>query len=472
MKRSEMILRSILVPLDFIMIALAAFTAYRVRFGSVVEELRPAIYYLPPRQFLPLVLISAVLLVILFAIAGLYQMSGRLRLTREFSKVFLATSTGVMIVIILFFFNRNLFSSRFIVLGSWILIILYVMIARSIMRLIQLYQYRRGWGVHGIVIVGDHPMTQSLISDLTEHPLSGYRIVEKFSAANGDLIAKLERLLSISRVDELFQTDPSASRADILKLLEFCEERNIIFKYAADLYNTRVSNIAIEPVAGIPMIEIRRTPLDGWGRILKRLFDLVVSAVLIIICLPIMLVVAIAIKLDSRGPIFFSRRDGGDLLMRVGAQGELFRYYKFRSMKVNTDSLRYSPELQGKNIRAGSPMVKIKDDPRITRVGKWIRRYSLDEFAELFLVFLGRMSLVGPRPHLPEEVAKYQKHHKAVLKIKPGMTGLAQVSGRSDLDFEEEIRLDNYYIENWSLWLDLRLLLQTPGAVLRKRSTL
>ena len=472
MKRSEMILRSILVPLDFVMIVLAAITAYRVRFGSVIEELRPAIYYLPPRQFLPLVFISAILLVILFAIAGLYQMSGRLRLTREFSKVFLATSTGVMIVIILFFFNRNLFSSRFIVLGSWILIILYVMVARSIMRLIQLYQYRRGWGVHDIVIVGNQPMTQSLIADLTSHPLSGYRIVEIFSAANGDLIEKLDRLLHIARVDELFQTDPSASRTDILKLLEFCEERNIIFKYAADLYNTRVSNIAIEPVSGIPIIEIKRTSLDGWGRILKRLFDLVASGMLLIFFIPVMLVVAIAIRLDSRGPVFFSRRDDGSPLMRVGAHGKLFRYFKFRSMQVNTDSLRYSPELQQQNLRAGTPMVKIKDDPRVTRVGKRIRQYSVDELAELFLVFLGRMSLVGPRPHLPEEVAKYQKHHKAVLKIKPGMTGLAQVSGRSDLDFEEEVSLDNYYIENWSLWLDLRILLQTPGAVFRKRSTL
>ena len=137
-------------------------------------------------------------------------------------------------------------------------------------------------------------------------------------------------------------------------------------------------------------------------------------------------------------------------------------------MAPGTDSLRYT-ELADRNIRDDGPMVKIKDDPRITRVGKFIRRFSIDELPELFLVFIGSMSLVGPRPHLPEEVAKYQRHHKKVLTIKPGITGLAQVSGRSDLSFEEEVKLDVYYIENWSLARDIRILLRTPMAVLRHR---
>jgi len=140
-------------------------------------------------------------------------------------------------------------------------------------------------------------------------------------------------------------------------------------------------------------------------------------------------------------------------------------------MKDKMDSLRYN-ELADKNLRTDGPMVKIKDDPRVTRVGKFIRRWSIDELSELFLALKGDMSLVGPRPHLPEEVAKYEHHHKKVMTIKPGITGLAQISGRSDLSFEEEVRLDSYYIENWSLLLDLTILLKTPIAVVKGRKAL
>jgi lipopolysaccharide/colanic/teichoic acid biosynthesis glycosyltransferase len=176
----------------------------------------------------------------------------------------------------------------------------------------------------------------------------------------------------------------------------------------------------------------------------------------------------LAIKLDSRGPIFFSRRDDGQPVTRVGEGGVPFKYFKFRSMIPNSDSMRYN-ELADRNIRTDGPMVKIKDDPRVTRVGKIIRRWSIDELPELFLVFIGRMSLVGPRPHLPEEVAKYENYHRKTLTIKPGITGLAQVSGRSDLLFEEEAKLDIYYIENWSMLLDFSILLRTPFAVLKHR---
>ncbi len=176
----------------------------------------------------------------------------------------------------------------------------------------------------------------------------------------------------------------------------------------------------------------------------------------------------LAIKLDSRGPIFFSRRDDGDPVTRVGEGGAPFKYFKFRSMIPNSDSMRYN-ELADRNMRADGPMVKIKDDPRITRVGKIIRRWSIDELPELFLVFIGDMSLVGPRPHLPEEVAKYENYHRKTLTVKPGITGLAQVSGRSDLLFEEEAKLDIYYIENWSMLLDISILLRTPFAVLKNR---
>lgn len=221
-------------------------------------------------------------------------------------------------------------------------------------------------------------------------------------------------------------------------------------------------------ISGVPIVEVKKTTLDGWGRIAKRIFDVVASLILIILVSPILLITAIAVKLDSRGPVLFSRLDDGGMLYRVGQGGRLFHYFKFRSMIDKHNYMRYT-ELADKNIRKDGPMVKIVEDPRVTRVGKFIRRFSIDELPELFLVFKGDMSLVGPRPHLPEEVAKYEHHHKKVLTIKPGITGMAQISGRSDLSFEEEVKLDTYYIENWTLLFDLAIILRTPLAVLRLR---
>ena len=232
----------------------------------------------------------------------------------------------------------------------------------------------------------------------------------------------------------------------------------------ADLLGTKVLKTELTEYAGLPIMEVKKTPLEGWGRIIKRLFDMVASLILIVILSPILLAIAAAIKLDSHGPIFFSRRDDNSPLFRVGQGGKIFRYFKFRSMRD-----RSYKELAELNLRKEGPLVKIKNDPRITRVGKFIRRFSIDELPELFLVLVGKMSLVGPRPHLPEEVAKYERHHKKVLTLKPGITGLAQISGRSDLSFEEEVKLDTYYIENWSFLLDLTILLRTPMAVLRGR---
>ena len=217
----------------------------------------------------------------------------------------------------------------------------------------------------------------------------------------------------------------------------------------------------------MPVVHIKRTPLDGWGRIVKRLFDIAGSAGLIALFSPALAATAILIKLDSKGPVFFTRLDDGALQRRIGQDGRAFRYFKFRSMRAKTHGMRYA-ELMALNARRG-PLVKIPDDPRVTRVGKFIRRFSIDELPEFFLVFLGRMSLVGPRPHYPEEVAKYTGYQKRLLTIKPGVTGLAQISGRSDLDFDEEARLDMFYIENWSFWLDMQILLRTPWAVLRGR---
>jgi len=200
----------------------------------------------------------------------------------------------------------------------------------------------------------------------------------------------------------------------------------------------------------------------------KRLFDIVVSFLLIIVTLPLQILVALALFIEQPGRILFSRTPDGKKTTRIGLDGKPFHYFKFRSMIKDAHKYRFDKEFIKKygNTRQGSPLFKLEDDPRVTRVGKFIRKYSIDEIPEFYLVFIGRMSLVGPRPHLPEEVDKYQPHHLRVHAVKPGITGMAQISGRADLDFEEEIRLDVYYIENWTPFLDLIILLKTPFIVL------
>lgn len=468
MKRSELFFSFLLVPLDFLMITLAGISAYSIRYAEFMQGLRPVIFNLPFSEYLKIVLLFSFLWVIIFAFAGLYAIKGARRLINEIYKVILACSTGLILIVILIFIRRELFDSRFIVLAAWILAIIYISIARILVRLVQRALFKSGVGVHKVILVGNSKTTDNLISEFSSNKNSGYEVIKRLRDFNLETAQELAEYLKIKEADELIQSDPNLSKAETLRLYDFADEYNLTFKYAADLLGAKVLKTEVSEIAGVPIVEVKKTPLDGWGRIVKRIFDLAVSFLLVIILSPIMLLAAIAIKIDSCGSVFFSRKDDGSPLYRVGQGGRLFRYFKFRSMLPNTDSMRYN-ELADKNTRSDGPMVKIKDDPRVTRVGKFIRRFSIDELSELFFVLTGEMSLVGPRPHLPEEVAKYEHHHKKVLTIKPGITGLAQISGRSDLTFEDEVKLDIYYIENWTLALDLAILLRTPIAVLKAR---
>jgi len=468
MKRSELFFSFLLVPLDFAMIVLAGISAYYIRYADFFQQFRPIIFDLEFKGYIKIVLLIAFFWLIIFALAGLYNIKSARKLVKETYRVVLACSTGLMLIVILIFIRRELFDSRFIVLAGWILAIIYISFARSLIRLIQRALFKHGIGVHKIILIGNSKTTDNLIHEFSSQKSSGFEVVKRLRDFSIETAQELTEFLKSKEVDEIIQSDPNLSKAEILRLYDFADEHHLTFKYAADLLGAKVLKTEVAEIAGIPIVEVKKTPLDGWGRIVKRICDIIGSLILIIITSPIMILAAIAIKTDSHGPVFFSCRDDGNPLYRVGQASKLFLYFKFRSMLPGTDNMRYN-ELADKDLRAGSPMVKIKNDPRITRVGKFIRRWSIDELPELFLVLVGKMSLVGPRPHLPEEVAKYEHHHKKVLTIKPGMTGLAQISGRSDLTFEDEVKLDNYYIENWSLLLDLALLLRTPVAVVKGR---
>ncbi|MCK4540423.1 sugar transferase [Candidatus Parcubacteria bacterium] len=468
MKRSELFFSFLLIPLDYMAIILAGVSAYYIRYADFFQEYRPIIFDLNFNGYFKVLIAIAILWIIIFAFAGLYSIKSARKLIKEIYRVVLACSTGFMLIVILIFMRRELFDSRFIVLAGLILAVFYISLARIVIRLIQRSLFKKGIGVHKVVLVGNSKTADNLIKKFSSSSAFGYKIVKRLRDFSIESAQELEEFLKLKEVDEVIQSNPNLSKGEILRLYDFADEHHIVFKYVADLLDAKVLKTEVNEIAGIPIIEVKKTPLDGWGRIAKRIFDLIGSSVLIVIFSPILILTVIIIKIDSKGPIFFSRKDDNSLLYRVGQGGNLFHYFKFRSMIPKTDNLRYS-ELAGRNTRNDGPMVKIQDDPRITRFGEFIRHFSIDELPELFLVFTGKMSLVGPRPHLPEEVARYEHHHKKVLTIKPGMTGMAQISGRSDLSFEEEVKLDTYYIENWSILLDLSILIRTPLAVFRSR---
>jgi exopolysaccharide biosynthesis polyprenyl glycosylphosphotransferase len=323
-------------------------------------------------------------------------------------------------------------------------------------------------GCQRIVIIGSGKTATELAGYFKKNPSLGYLVVEHFEKFNSTVEEKIRALQVADKVDEILLSDPRATKQESFQVLNFAEINHLNFKYSADLLETATKQFSLDTVAGVPIVEFRPTKLSGWWRIYKRLFDILIATFFIVLTSPIMILTALAIKLTSRGPILFSHYENGEPVTRIGEDGRPFHYFKFRSMRPGTHNLRYT-ELAAQNTRADGPLVKIKNDPRVTPVGRFIRKLAIDELPEFFLVLGGQMSLVGPRPHYPEEVAKYQPEHRKVHNVKPGITGLAQVSGRAELSFEEEVRLDNYYIENWTPLLDLAIILKTPLAILGKR---
>lgn len=464
MKHSELIFTAVKPPLDYLALIFAALVAYLIRYFGAVQSIRPVAFDLPFKQYFEFSVVIAIFWIIIFAISGLYSTRGTRSFKDELARVFVACSAGLALVLGIMVFSRYLFDSRFIIIATWVLAIIFVSIDRLIIQIVRRIGFKTGLGLRHLVVIGKSDIANQLVKEFKIRPSLGYQVIEHFEEFDSATKIKLTELTNSEAIDEILQVNPNINTRQTSNLIDFVNDKHLDFKYAADLLDTRLSNLEVVTMAGIPIVEVRRTKLDGWWRIFKRIFDIIGSIIFIITFSPIMLVTAIAIKLDSKGHVLFKYQ-------RIGQYGKKFTYFKFRSMLHGSHELRQDPKFiaEQQNLRQGSPMKKFANDPRITRVGKFIRRFSIDELTELFLVLIGKMSLVGPRPHEIEEVEEYQKHHKKLLTIKPGITGLAQVSGRSDLDFEDEVKLDTYYIENWKIGLDIQILLKTPWAVLRRR---
>jgi len=330
--------------------------------------------------------------------------------------------------------------------------------------------YRLGLGETRLLVVGSGRLGKIIMQHIAANPNLGYSIVGFLHDMNEPpsdfgrfkMLGTLEDLGLVIRsmqVDEVIIALPSHLHEQSIRSVRLCERFGASFKLVPDLYELSLSRIDMETVEGIPLLAIKQVSLNSFQRLITRLVDISLSVLIIILGSPLWLCIALVIRLSSSGEVIYKQT-------RIGWNGRPFKVYKFRSMYKNADHVLAA--LWTKNEAQG-PLFKMKEDPRITPIGKFLRRTSFDEFPQLINVIKGDMSLVGPRPPLPHEVAQYEEWQKGRLAIKPGMTGLWQVRGRSDISFDEGVLMDLYYIENWSLRLYFQILLRTIPAVLFSR---
>lgn len=322
--------------------------------------------------------------------------------------------------------------------------------------------------VHRTLVVGDPSKCAHVVKEISRNRVSGFSLLGAITDTQDShevllgipvlgTFSTLLKNIDDHHIDTVIMTSADSISPETLRFLGWeLESRGIELVVAAALTDVAGPRIHTRPVAGLPLIHVDYPTFTGSKRFVKRASDIIASSILIILLAPVLLIVAIAVKVSSKGPIFYSQE-------RIGRSGVSFPMFKFRSMVQNADDqLQSLLDSQGTSYR---PLHKIENDPRITPIGRFIRRYSLDELPQLLNVLFGNMSMVGPRPQREAEVALYGQHDHRRLLVKPGITGLWQVSGRSSLDWDDAIRLDLYYVENWSMTGDLVLAWKTVRAV-------
>jgi len=452
MKKSDIFFNVLRLPVDFCMLIGAGLTTYFLR-TEILSSFRPVLFELnlPLLKFSYLVFLVSLIFIAAYAFSGLYSMKVRIRMLEEISRIIFASSAGILTVIIYIFLRQELFDSRFLVLGGWFFAILFVCLGRLVVRYIEAVAVTKyGFGAHRIIIIGNDEIASTFTAEINKNLSLGYRIVEKLDSID---IGNIKSVIENSQVEEVILTRQDYSPDLISELVSFCQESHIIFKFVPTGPQLLTSNFEMDVFMGLPLIEIKRTNLEGWGRVIKRVADAVGAIAGLIILSPVFGITAFAIKWETEGPVFARLR-------RISGKKE-FSLLKFRSMIDNAHELNPYLRLVVNDRMDSGPLWKMKNDPRITKVGKLIRKTRIDELPQLWNVLRGDMSLVGPRPHQPDEIALYQRHHKKVLAIKAGITGLGQVSGSSDISFEQEVALDSFYIDNWSLWLDVKIMVRT-----------
>jgi len=461
-----------LIVVDFLMLWTGFWLAYLVRFrlGVPVFELwvRPSVVY-----YQQLMIILIVLFLGVFYIQGLYNKDNLLGGTKEYSTLFNAITIGVVVVIAAGFLEPTFILARGWLLVAWFMSFFMAALGRFVLRRFVYGLRRHGYFLSPAIIVGANDEGIMLAQQLLQWKTSGFHVlgfVDKKIRPGEKVYGPLKCLGNMNQLDEVIKkyhvgdlilaSSAISSRdkmVDIFKTYGF--STNINIRFSSGLYEIITTGVTVNQFAYVPLMGVNPVRLSGIEQVGKYLIDYLLTIPALIFGAPIFLLIALAVKIDSPGPIIHRRRV-------VGLNGRQFDAYKFRSMHIDGDIIiQNNPELQ----RELQKNHKLKDDPRITRVGRILRKFSLDELPQLFNVIKGEMSLVGPRMITPEEMEKYNQWDTNLVTVRPGITGLWQVSGRSDISYEERVRLDMYYIRNWNMWLDIQLIIQTIPAVLRAR---
>ena len=466
---------AILPLLDFGAVLLGAALVYLVRYRwfsrySVFSD----VIRLGRGDYIIASVVFALVVVLTFAFLGLYPVRTRLSLWQTLTKITSGIFFVLLIVIAFLFFdefNRSFLPdgvnvSRFILATGGFFTLYTVLASRFFLWLGWQLLYLMGIGKVRVLLVAREPTKlESWLN--ARNDVSEVLVVRSL---NRTTHAEITRLLEERSVAEVYLYSNQSKYESEIALLT--ERYKIPFVFRPVGFG-QYSAFDLKPlvIGGHTLIEVQHTALNGWWVVLKRLFDILFASLFLLCFSWLYLLLIIAIKLDSPGSAFYVNE-------RVGPDGNPFRLYKFRRFKPefctdnkNPEALRIEAELiKAQNLKEGDgPLYKIKDDPRMTRVGRFLEKTSLDELPQFINVLLGSMSVVGPRPHQPREVAKYQSHHYKVLNIKPGITGLAQINGRSDLSFEQEVFFDTYYVEHWNPFWDLFIIARTPFVLLFKR---
>lgn len=420
-------------------------------------------YWVAAALFVPSTMFS-------FYMLGRYQRRRSVGILDELLRIFAGVLIGTAAVIFVFFVSRPLFFSRlmFMYLGAVAVI---CTVAWSWLRIGVIRTVRRaGYDNLRILVVGSGVVAKYLMQQLTASPSAGNRVVGYLEPDAQEPRTEfgrfqrlghtrdLEAVIGATEIDEVYMALSATDQHNLEPLVERCRIRGVRFRVVPELVETQFGRMEIHPLAGIPLITLSENEIIGYKYVKKRALDVLVSLIGLVLSAPLWVPIAIAIRLDSQGPIIFRQT-------RIGRDGSEFTLFKFRSMVKDAEDRKA-------DLLADSPhpaLFKIRDDHRRTRVGRVLRRFSLDELPQLMNVLLGTMSLVGPRAQVSDEVAQYDEWAKHRLRVHPGLTGLWQVSGRSDLPFEEMVMLDTYYVANWSLGLDLQILIKTVPAVLSGR---
>ncbi|HMQ51453.1 MAG TPA: undecaprenyl-phosphate glucose phosphotransferase [Anaerolineae bacterium] len=450
-KRASLLYTISLVLVDAVTVALAFFIGYQLRLRSDYQNI------LPFSAYMGMALVHVASVMIVFFFYRLYHRQRSLSYIDQFYAIFGAASVGTIIAIafISFFFKNQLDYPRLMMVYVWLLTIIFAALGRALQSRVQLSLRSRGWGEEGVLIVGTGEVGRIVLRKIKRSPALGYKVIVFVDdPPKPRAIQDTPVLGTINDIPELIQSESvreviialqEATHYEILRIIGLCDQNRVSVKVFPDVFQIMAGEVTIGDLGGLPLLSVRDTALRGWRLILKRIVDVGGSAVCLVIVSPVMMLLAMLIKLESEGPVFYAQE-------RMGLDGKRFMMLKFRSMRADAEE------------ESGPVWTKPNDDRR-TRLGALLRRFSVDELPQLINVLLGEMSLVGPRPERPifveefkKDIPRYMDRHRE----KAGMTGWAQINGlRGDTSIIERTKYDLWYIENWSLLLDFRIIART-----------